>query len=376
MRIALLTNILSPYRMPAFRALAQTPGWKLRVFVNAESEFDRHWQVDTEGLDVETLPGATRIRGGRTLHLPSPLRFFRALRRFRPDAVISAELGARTVLAWLYCLAFRVPLTIWAVPTRRLLARAGLLRRLLGPFLLSRARSVVVPGPEGRRAFRAWGVPDARLFEAPHCHDTETYAKALARLDPESARLQLDAALGCRPRIALVVGRLLHWKGTRQLLDAWDRVAPPLRRDWTLLFVGEGPERNRVDVARATHAPGEIAHIPRAGAERLAELYTLADLLVFPTLGEPWGIVVNEAMACGLPVLCSRHAGCAEALVIPGETGWLADPDDEIALRDTLIGALTCGRRARMGERARRHVSSFTGEAMAEGFRAALRRGA
>ncbi len=372
MRVALLTNILSPYRMPAFRALAQTRDWKLRIFVNAQSEFDRHWEIDSQGLEVATIPGATRVRGGRTLHLPSPLHFFRALRGFRPDAVISAELGPRTLLAWLFCGVFRIPLTIWAVPTRDLLARAGLPRRMLGRFLLSRARSVVVPGAEGRRAFRGWGVPEARLFLAPHCHDIDTYAKALARLDPDSARLELRAALGCRPRVALVVGRLIPWKGTKQLLDAWDRLPPPLRRDWTLLFVGEGPEKNRINVARATHIPGEIVHVPRADPPELVELYTLADLMVFPTLGEPWGIVVNEAMACGLPVLCSPRAGCAEELVMPGETGWLADPHDEAALRDALIEALTCGSRMRMGERARKHVVRFTGEAMAKGFRAAV----
>jgi len=373
MRVALLTNILSPYRMPAFRALAQTPDWTLRIFVNAEREFDRHWEVDAQGLDVERLPGRSRVRKGRTLHFPSPLGLLRALRRFRPDAVISAELGARTLLAWLFCLLFRVPLTIWAVPTRDLLAQGGLLRRLLGPFLLARARSVVVPGAEGRRAFQAWGVPEERLFLAPQCHDVETYAKALARLDADSARLEIHAALGCRPRVALVVGRLLQWKGVKELLDAWDRLPPPMRRDWTLLFVGEGPEANRVDVAIATHAAGEIVHVPRAEAQELVELYTVADLMVFPTLGEPWGIVVNEAMACGLPVLCSSRAGCAEELVLPGETGWLADPHDEAALRDALLEALTCGHRIRMGERARRHVAGFTGEAMAAGFRDAIR---
>jgi glycosyltransferase involved in cell wall biosynthesis len=373
MRIALLTNILAPYRMPAFRALAQTPGWRLRIYVNAQSEFDRHWDIDAEGLEVETVPGRSCVRGGRTLHFPSPIQFFRALRSFRPEAVISAELGMRTFLAWLYCLLFQVPLTIWAVPTRDVLARGGVVRRLIGPALLSRARSVVVPGAEGRRAYRAWGVPEARLFIAPHCHDIDTYAKALARLDPDSVRLELQAALGCRPRIALVVGRLLQWKGIKEVLDAWDRLPPPLRRDWTLLFVGEGPEANRIDVATATHANGEIVHVPRADPEQLAELYTTSDLLVFPTLGEPWGIVVNEAMACSLPVLCSERAGCAEALILPGETGWLTDSHDENSLRDALLEALTCGRRIRMGERARDHIAGFTGEAMAQGFRAAVR---
>ena len=373
MRVALLTNILAPYRVPVFRVLAETEGWTLRVFVNAQSEFDRSWEIDAEGLDVEQLPGRQAIRSGRTLHLPLPLPFFRALRRFRPDAVISAELGARTLLAWLFCLVFRVPLSIWAEPTRELLARASFARRLLGPFLLSRASSVVIPGSEARRAVRAWGVPEERLFTAPNCHDTETYAKALATLDAEAIRLDLHAGLGCRPRIALVVGRLVDRKGTKHLLDAWDRVPPSLRREWTLLFVGEGRAANRLEVANATHMPGEIVHVPGATPLQLAEFYVASDLLVLPTLGEPWGIVVNEAMACGLPVLCSIHAGCAEDLVEPDQTGWLADPRDESAFRDTLVAALRCGRRIRLGELARARVARFTPEAMAAGFRSAVR---
>lgn len=381
MRVALLTNILAPYRLPAIRALARTPGWTLRVFVNAEREFDRSWELDAHGLDVERIPGARAVRGGRTLHFPSPLGAFAALRRFRPDAVISAELGARTLLAWLYCRAHRLPLVIWAEPTRGLLAQAGCVRRRLGRFLLARARTVVVPGSEARRAFEGWGVDPLRIVVAPNCHDDETYAKALACVDPRAARLALHAALGCRSRIALVVGRLLPWKGTRQLLDAWDRLPAGLRDDWTLLFVGEGSEAARVESAQRTHRPGEIAHVRRAAPRELAQLYSAAELLVHPSLGEPWGIVVNEAMACGLPVLCSRRAGCAEDLVEPGVTGWLADPLDACELRDALLEALGCEQRSLLGARARARVARFDAGAMAAGMRraveaAALRGGA
>ena len=97
MRVALLTNILAPYRLPAFRALAQTPGWTLRVFVNAQREFDRSWEIEPDGLDVEEIPGAQLIRGGRTLHFPSPARFIAALRGFRPDAVIDYYWGGITI---------------------------------------------------------------------------------------------------------------------------------------------------------------------------------------------------------------------------------------------------------------------------------------
>jgi len=101
-RVALVTNIVAPYRVPVFRRLAETPGWQLRIFTSAETEFDRSWSVDTGDLDVVVVPGLSHVVGGRrTVHLPLGLPL--ALRRFRPDAVVSAELGARSWLAWLAC---------------------------------------------------------------------------------------------------------------------------------------------------------------------------------------------------------------------------------------------------------------------------------
>ncbi len=98
MRVALLTNILPPYRVPVFRALAATPGWQLRVLLNARSEFDRSWEVEVDpgGLDLEIVKGVSFVRGGRTLHVPFGL--FGALRRFGPDVVVSGDLGLRTLL--------------------------------------------------------------------------------------------------------------------------------------------------------------------------------------------------------------------------------------------------------------------------------------
>jgi glycosyltransferase involved in cell wall biosynthesis len=370
MRIALLTNILPPYRVPVFRDLAATPGWQLRVLLNARSEFDRAWEVDPGGLDLEIVRSVSFVRGGRTIHVP--LGLFGALRRFGPDAVVTGELGARTLLAWLYCALFRIPLVIWIETTRLRTATAGPLRVALGRFLLSRVRALIGPGREARLVLRGWGVEDARIFDAPNAHDHDGLTKALAALDREAVHRDLRAGLGCRARIALVVGRLIPFKGIVELLDAWDRLPSPLRSDWTLLFLGSGPLAPRVEHARDTHRPGEIVRVPAVQPRDVIDFYSAADLLLFPSLADPWGLVVSEAMACGLPVLCSTRAGCAEDLVRPGENGWLCDPADPDDLLDALRAALTCGHRRRLGAAARETAERFRPEVMAEGMRRAV----
>jgi glycosyltransferase involved in cell wall biosynthesis len=370
MRVALLTNILPPYRVPVYRALADTPGWRLRIFTNAHTEFDRSWQVDPAGLDVECVPSLSLVAGDRTLHVPWGLP--PALARFAPQVVISTELGPRTLLGWLHAGLARVPLVTWIETTPLRVAGGGALRRALGPWLLGRAAAVLGPGREARRVARGFGVPDARIFDAPNAHDGETFEKRAARLDRDSAARDLRAGLATRPRIALVVGRLFEVKGVRPLLDAWNRVPSALRRDWTLLFVGSGPLAGELARACKTHRPGEIVHVPAVQPADLVPFYSSADLLVFPSLGDVWGFAVNEAMACGLPVLCSTRAGCAPELIRPGENGWLADPLDAGAFAAALSRAMTCGRRRELGARARATLARFTPEATAAGVRRAV----
>lgn len=370
MRVALLTNILAPYRVPVFRTLAATPAWQLRVFVNAQSESDRCWKVDPGPLDVELVRSVSFVRGGRTLHVP--LALFGALRRFGPDVVVSVELGARTLLAALYCSLASVPLVIWSYPTRVTAAATPRWRRALAGILLGRARAVIGMGRQARDVLSAWGVDGGRLFDAPNAHDHEACLKALASAEPAAREHSLRAALRCRARIALAVGRLVPSKGIVQLLDAWDRLPTDLRSDWTLLVLGSGPLEAVVKRARDAHPPGAIAHVPAVQPLEVLDFYRSADLLLFPSLADPWGLVVNEAMACGLPVLCSRLAGCADDLLRPGENGWLCDPADPDDLLDALRAALTCGHRRKLGAAARETAERFRPEVMAEGMRRAV----
>ena len=371
MRVALVTNIVPPYRVPVFRRLAETPGWRLRVFTSAWTEFDRSWSVDTGDLDVICVPGISHVERGRTRHLPLGLPL--ALCRFRPDVVVSAELGVRSWLAWLYCAVARVPFALWTYPSRAEARAVEGLGLTLRRALLSQARAVIGMGTQAREVIAAWGASPDAIYDAPNAHDQDGLRKALAAVDAESARRGLRAALGCRDRVALFVGRLLPSKGVALLLDAWDELDPELRDEWTLCFVGDGPLAEHVHEAARMHRPGEIVSVPAVPPAEVAAFYAAAELLVLPSLREPWGLVANEAMASGLPVCGSRLAGCADDLLREGETGWLFDPRVPQDFTAALERALTCPDRATLAARARQHVAHFGPDAMAEGMCRAIR---
>jgi glycosyltransferase involved in cell wall biosynthesis len=387
MRVALLTNLLTPYRIPVFRDLSATPGWRLRVLVSRAA--DPRWTRAYAGafergraeLEVERVRGPSFPRrfvshtgdgGAQSVVSHVPLGALAALRRFAPDVIVSGELGLRSWLAWLYARRAGVPLVLWTYPSRSVAATWSPLGRGWRGALLGQADAVVGMGAQAREVLRGLGVPTQRLFDAPNAHDAEAIEHALAGTDVGMARHGLRAALGARERICLVAGRLVAPKGLRPLLVAWTQLPADLRAHWTLLFVGDGPLRGEIEAAAARAAPGEIALAGALPAARMAELYTAADLLVFASLGDPWGLVVNEALACGLPVLCSRLAGCADDLVSDGENGWVFDPTDATAFAAALARALGCPHLARLGARARDTAKRFGPEVMAAGLRRAI----
>jgi glycosyltransferase involved in cell wall biosynthesis len=378
-RVALLTNILTPYRLPVYRALSAMNGTSWRFFVNAESEINRNWRSDPGDLDVECVRslsfqrhfafGGEHARERVTTHVP--LGLFESLLRFRPEVVVSAELGPRTFLAWLYCLWTGVPLVIWSYHSRAS-ATAGAPLRALRRFLLARASTVIGMGAQAREVLNALGVENARIFDAPNAHDGDGIDAAIGTSDPEALRAALIAR-GARERIALIVGRMVDGKGIEALLESWDALPENVREDWSLLFLGDGPLTRQICDAAARSARGALLHDAAVGPERVVDYYLAADLLVFPSLGDPWGLVVNEALACGLPIVCSSRAGCSEELLRDSDCGWVADPLDAAAWKSALHAAITHPDLRSFRPAARRVAGRFGPNTMADGMARAVR---
>jgi len=376
MRVALVTNILPGYRVPVFRALARTEGWQLRIFLSDSSEAPAN-----HGLDVETVKGfvferriQSRGRGAvaqRILtHLPWGLPG--ALLRFQPDVVISAELGWRTLLALLLCRLLGARLVIWSYHSKTSVTSSGRLLRVVRRWLLASADAVIGMGRQARDALTGLGVDPQRLFDAPNAHDHEAFLAARASVEAEAVRRALAEGLGCRDRIALVAGRLVPVKGVALLLAAWEQLPEKIRDDWTLLFVGSGPLASMIEEASAAEPDGAIVNVPEIASLELVDYYAASRLLIFASLADTWGLVVNEAFACGLPVLCSRYAGCADDLLRPGENGWLFDPMEPGEFVAALRTALCDPDLERLGRGARDTAERFRPEAMAAGFRRAV----
>ena len=194
--------------------------------------------------------------------------------------------------------------------------------------------------------------------------DNEFFARAASSARERPSALLRD--LGLPERVFLFVGRLSPEKNVPGLLDAMDtytrRAGPGA---WGLLLVGSGPDEASIE-RRVRAQRGRVALLGFKQLPELAQLYAAAGALILPSTSEPWGLVVNEAMAAGLPVLVSDRAGSAYDLVFPGINGYVFDP----ACKESIVGAMLrlssehVDRRA-MGLASERIVANYTPETWA-----------
>jgi glycosyltransferase involved in cell wall biosynthesis len=322
-RVALLTNFVAPYQLQLFQALHARVG-QLRIFVSTPMEPNRNWRVDWGTLDVTvqrtlTLQKRWRHTAGFTdtgfVHFPYDT--FAQLRHFNPHAIVSSELGFRTALAAAYRLRHPdVRFAVWATLSEHTESNRGRLRNLLRPSLLRCADTVFVNGGSGARYLATLGVPRNRVVLAPYTPDLTAF-RSTVPLRGITGIVRL-----------LYAGLFVERKGLLPFLDVlrtWADAHPTRRIDMS--FVGEGPLRSALE---SFVGPKNLTIEVRKAVpySQLPALYATADVFVLPTLADEWGVVVNEAMAAGLPVLGSLHSQAVEEMVIDGETGWSFSPDD------------------------------------------------
>lgn len=363
LRVVFLTNFIPPYRLPVLRALGSQLG-ALKTFVSTEMEANRSWASDWQGLHVDIQRSLSFRKMQRHpngfdqdtyVHLPYDT--IPKLAKFSPDVVISGEMGARTAQAVLYRLATpKSRLIIYADLSEHTELGCSRARTHLRRWMLRYADAVLVNGESGKRYVRSLGVPDSRLFCVPYATDISVYGRQCLERDLTTVTNLLH------------VGQLIERKGIVKFihtLSNWSEKHP--NRLLELILVGDGPLRSSIETLNSplNLRIKLISHVPYS---EMPSIYSQADLLVLPSLADSWGLVINEAMAAGLPVLGSVKSQAVEELVNDGENGWVFNPDNPSETYLALDRALSAPKEtlARMREKARETAFSVTPNLAAE----------
>lgn len=222
--------------------------------------------------------------------------------------------------------------------------------------------------------FRHYGIPTDRMHPVPYCVDNSRFQEAANRLAGGKARIR--QALGISPQsgpVILTVCRLIDKKQPQFLLEAFRRLRQ--RRQCTLVFVGTG---HLEDVLRSTVARENIPDVVFAGfldQTQVANAYVCADIFVLASkTKETWGVVVNEAMNFGLPIVVSDKVGCAKDLVAHSRNGFVVPSTSIAALEGSLDQLVTSEQlRKRFGAASLEIISGWTYERAVRGVAEAVR---
>lgn len=366
LRIAVIVNMVAPYTKPLFERLAVRDDCELLVVSETPMERDRSWAPETEltfdhvmleswTLDLSRLAIGSGFRTRFDTYLYLPRRPLRPLVEFAPDAVVAGGGGIWSSPANATALAARgrhgwafVPW--WGSFTR---PRPTLPRRLASPWVRTFMRSSdawLAYGTRHAADLAELGADPARIAIAP-----------ITALAPEAATRRSRRPES--PTQYLFVGRLIERKGLEVLLAGFARLA-----EGELRIAGDGPLRPLVEEAVACD-PRIRLHGHAAGVE-LGEIYAEADVLVVPSLYEPWGLVVHEALASGLPVIATDQVGAADDLIDSGANGHLvrAGSADDLAGAMADVATWSPARHAEAAEHSRRKLAAVSIERAAEGF--------
>lgn len=238
--------------------------------------------------------------------------------------------------------------------------------------LVASAEAFIAYGTAAAEYLASLGAEPDRIFCAWNTVDLEGIAAAAHAAAAGRAELMPKYRLATRN--LLYAGTLVESKGLRELVSAALTVKQP-DVDWALHLVGAGPLRDELE--EMVRAAGNDARFRFHGlrpAADVAELLGVADGLFLPTKNEAWGLVINEAMACGVPVVSSPWAGATRDLVEDGVTGYVVEPTDTVKLAEMMSRLIAddprCGAVGRAGAVAVREKASL--EKTAEGFVSAI----
>ena len=374
-RVAVVPPVPMPYREPLFASLARQAGIDLRVIYQAAHQpgwdAPQEWFPERHDHPAEHLRAWQRSRPGRT-PIVWPRGLERALSRFAPDAVVAWEYGPTSLRSLAWCRLRRRGYAIFSELTPEVEQALSQRHRRLQRALAAQADACVAASSRARERFLALGVPDERIFVSVQSADTarlRAIERPEAAARPEGAG-RPEAAAG-RPVRFLAVGRLVPDKNLERLIDAF--AAAGLGPERALLEIhGTGPLRARLE-ARAAAAGVDVRFAGHTDAERLPAVYARADAFVLASSFEPFGVVVREAAAAALPIVCSRVAGAAGDVAVEGENALLVDPRDVGAIAGALRRlAGDPALRARLGARGRALEERVTRDGVAA-FAAAAR---
>jgi len=354
--VVVLTNYIRRHHVAALQEI-QKRVRKLTILLSVPMEPDRDWEAEWGDLDVVVQKNrmftvnwrhSSGFNENNFIHIPTDTTT--QLKRLQPDIILSYEMGMRTMLcSWYRLFRSECKLVMVGNMSQHIEAERGLIRRSFRSVIKRGCDFFTYNGPSCRRYLQSLGIDDDQLYHFPYCIDDATVYSGARHLPDTSIRKMLYC------------GAMSSRKGISQFAQAaanWCKQNP--QQTIELSIAGSGELKQQIaDLASGNF---QIKFLGNCDQTQLKSAYQAADLCVFPSLADEWGLVPIEAMASGLPVLGSFFAQSVETHVGEGESGWVFRPEKSSQIEAAISRAMlaTPEKLVTMGEAARKSVAEIS----------------
>ncbi|MEC0106654.1 glycosyltransferase family 4 protein [Paenibacillus taichungensis] len=323
LRTLLITNQIAPYRIPVYNKINQSESIDFTVWFLQEKESNREWNIDYSEMEFahEQMRGfhifLQKLDMG--IHL-NPGLFWRLI-RFNPDVVMTT--GYEAPGYWtgmLYAKIFRKRFVVWYGSTLHSSRVQNKLFNSIRKFFFGRADAFVSYGTESAKCMEHYGVDPEKIVIGYNTVDVKYYRQHYK--ESRKASRQNEARIQF-----LYIGQLIERKGLLHVLQALSKLET---RNWEFKIVGSGSDE--AILRKKVEEYGLSDRVLFEGYKQKEQLGTYlaqADCLIFPSLIEVWGLVVNEALATNTFVLASKYAGATKDIIADKQNGLVIDPLDQ-----------------------------------------------
>jgi len=320
MKIALVTNIPAPYRIPVYNKVAEVYGDDFLVVFCAKYEPNRAWNLPVIKCNHLFLKEKIHAKKDGYNFVHNNIEVLNKLNEYNPDIVITTGYNPTHLYAWLYTVVKRkkhIPMTDgWTYSEHNL----SWLHRWIRKVVFKTSDAYIGASKNSMALFESYGVANSKIFQSHLCVNNKSFANTNS-LDMRPFDLMFSGSFHERklPYLFADVARILKEK------------IPNLK----VLILGDGELKTKF-FAMLEASKIEYSYAGYVKQEELPQYYNQSKLFLFTTRLDAWGLVVNEAMASGTPVITTPYAGVINDLVIDGYNGRVLELDAQLWAKEIL----------------------------------------
>lgn len=322
-------NIPAPYMVERFNVVADRGNLDFEAWFNERTEKGRSWEIDESNwrFRYRYLPAVNLLK--RNFHWPSPLF------RRRPDVLVSLYAEPVFLIGWAITKLRKGSIAFWCQVTHDSWVQRKWWKNYIKKLIFPMLDATLGSGKDSQKFAIQYGIPIEKALCLRHSIDVNHYLaghkKACAQRNKIREKLELVGTT------FIYVGRLWKGKGLGYLLQAFNDAQKEIDKEISLILVGDGKEEAILKKMCYEKSIKNVIFTGFVQKRNLPIYYAASDVFVFPTLGDPYGLVVDEAMASKLPIISSSSVGEITDRVENGVNGYIVSSGNIQGMKEKML---------------------------------------